>query len=591
MGGGGRICAAVLGVLTALVMAAPAAGDSMVVQPDGKIVMLGETWPQAGAIARLEPDGALDRSFGSGGYALDYRLPSLQTLALQPDGRIVATATSGLQLARYLSDGSPDLGFAGDGIGGSGEPDPFNFSFANLGPAPLTVLPGGSLAAAEAKNPPEGDAEVWIRRYDADGAFEETLGHLPDPGPASFVRISDLLPQADGSLVGAGSKYVVSPTELRSSALLARFLPGSGSDFDPSFGGGAGLVLPVSEDRSQTFVGFRALAPDGDGLVAGGSVRRTFLVARFANDGTLDQSFGEGGVAALPIHGPAESADLAQSWAEDVAALPGGRIVLVGGTSVWGERVSTKYGSACKDCPQPLLAMVDSSGSLDPGFGEGGVLRLLKPDGSTFVGSIEQVVTLSDGKLLLKGTVPGPAGMVPPFVARLNPDGSYDPTFGEGGLTVLRFPCTDQSHAERQRAGCVARLRAKAKIRGLRQGHPALSLRASSTVDWAAVSDLTLTLPKYVRLSRGFRSKLRVRGAGDELKVSVTPPRSGKPYTVIAFSQVGLARLLRVRFEPGALHLRARLPRRGLTLKLRAHFLDSRWGSWAGHDEITRRVG
>jgi len=563
----------------------------MVAQPDGKILVLGETWPQAGAIARLEPNGTLDRSFGSGGFALDYRLPSLQTLALQPGGRIVATATSGLQLARYLSDGSPDLDFAGDGIGGSGEPDPSSFSFANLGAAAITVLPGGSIAVAEAQDPPEGDAEVWIRRYDAAGAFQETLGHLPDPGPASSVRIADLLPQPDGSLVGAGSKYEVSPTELRSSALLARFLPGSGSNFDPSFGRGAGLVFPVSEDRSQTFVGFRALAPDGDGLVAGGSVRRTFLAVRFAKDGTLDQSFGEGGIAALPIHGPAESAELAKSWAEDIAALPGGRIVLAGGTSEWGEYIPHKYGYSCATCPQSLLAVVDGSGNLDPSFGEGGIVRLPKSDGSVFVSSIDQVVGLPDGKILVKGTVPGLAGMAPPFVARLDPDGSYDPTFGEGGLTVLRFPCTDQSHAERQRAGCVARLRAKVRRGALRQRRLALSVRARPSLSWAAFGDLTLTLPRYVRLSRGFRSKLRVRGAGDEVKVRVTGPRSGKPYTVIALSSLGLPRQLRIRFEPGALHLRSRLPRRGLALKLRAHFLDSRWGSWAGHDEVTRRAG
>ena len=281
----------------------------------------------------------------------------------------------------------------------------------------------------------------------------------------------------------------------------------------------------------------------------------------------------------------------ARNWAEDVAVLGAGRILAAGGTSEWGEWVATKYGYSCNECPQPLLAMFDASGSLDPSFGDGGVLRLSKPDGSLFLAAVEEVVPLSDGKILVKGTFPGAASMESLFFARLNPDGSYDPTFGEGGLAVLRFPCTDQSHAERQRAGCVPRLRARARASGLRQRRPVLSLRARPTLDWAAIGDLTVTLPKYVRLSRGFRSKLRVRGASDELKVSVTPPRSGKPYTVIAFSQVGLPRQLRVRFEPGALHLRARLPRRGLMLKLRAHFLDSRWGTWAGHDEVTRRAG
>jgi hypothetical protein len=237
--------------------------------------------------------------------------------------------------------------------------------------------------------------------------------------------------------------------------------------------------------------------------------------------------------------------------------------------------------------------MVDASGDLSQGFGSGGVLRLLKPDGSLFVGKAEQVDPLADGKILVKGAIPLPEspGFEAPFLARLNPDGSYDPTFGEGGLTVVRFPCTDQSRAERRHAGCVASLRAKLGLGGLRQRRPFLSVRARPSLDWAAVGDLTLTFPKYLRLTRDFRSKMSVRGAGAEAKVHVIPPHDQKPYTSLTFSELGSARQLRVRFEPGALHLRGRVPRKGLTFKLRVHFSDARWGTWAGHDEIARRVG
>jgi uncharacterized delta-60 repeat protein len=561
----------------------------MVVQPDGKMLLLGGVWPQAGALARLEPDGALDQGFGRGGFVLDYRLPSFRALALQPDGRIVGAAVGGVQLARYLPDGSADPGFAGGGVGGSDEADQPHFPYGDLGPTAIAVLPGGSIAVAEVHDLGAGDVDVRIKRYSADGTFLETVGRIPSPGPGSSARISDLLLEPDGSLVGAGSKYELS--DLRSSALLARFLPGSGSDYDPSFGGGAGLVSPVSEDRSPFFVGFRALAPDGDGLVAGGSTRRTFLVARFTKDGTLDQSFGEGGFAALPIHGPAESVELAKSWAEDVAALPGGRTVLAGGTSEWGEFVPTKYGLSCDTCPQPLLAMADASGKLSPGFGDGGVLRLAKPDGSVFIGSIEQVVPLSDGKILVKGSVPSPQVEEAPFVARLNPDGSYDSSFGDAGLTVPRFPCTDRPEAERARAHCAARARVALRLTGLRRRRPVLSVRLRPNVDWAGLNELTLTLPKNLRLARGFRSRLQMLGGGEDAEVRVTRPGSEKPYTTLLFRKLGLPRQLRVKFARGALHVRGRLPRRKLIFKVRASFLDYRWSTWGGHDSVVRRAG
>jgi hypothetical protein len=194
---------------------------------------------------------------------------------------------------------------------------------------------------------------------------------------------------------------------------------------------------------------------------------------------------------------------------------------------------------------------------------------------------------------LVKGAIPLPEspGFEAPFLARLNPDGSYDPTFGEGGLTVVGFPCTDQSRMERRRAGCVASLRAKVGLGGLQRRRPVLSVRAWPSLDWAAVGDLTLTLSKYLRLTRGFRSRLSVRGAGGDAKLHVLLPHDQKPYTSLAFSELGSARQLRLRFEPGSLHLRGRVPRRGLTFKLRVHFSDARWGTLAGHDEVMRRVG
>ena len=107
-----------------------AVASSVVVQPDGKIVVAGGAFPLftfAGdfKVARYNPDGSLDTSFGDGGivtttfpegsYASD--------VALQADGKIIAAGTvfvdfnpgessnTDFALARYNPDGTPDAPF------------------------------------------------------------------------------------------------------------------------------------------------------------------------------------------------------------------------------------------------------------------------------------------------------------------------------------------------------------------------------------------------------------------------------------------------------------------------------------------------
>ena len=82
-------------------------GTVMALQPDGKILVAGYTFPWELSVVRYAPDGRLDRSFGSGGVAVG---PSGRALglAIQPDGKIVAAGgnknrRSMFAVARYLA--------------------------------------------------------------------------------------------------------------------------------------------------------------------------------------------------------------------------------------------------------------------------------------------------------------------------------------------------------------------------------------------------------------------------------------------------------------------------------------------------------
>ena len=538
-----------------LATASPAAADTLVVQPDGKMILTGRTWPEYGAIARLQPNGALDPSFGQAGFVIDRRSPGVRSLALQNDGRIVGGVVGGSLLTRYLPDGTPDPRFAGGGLGGTQVRDQPHFLYEEYGPAAVLVQPSGTITVLENRSLGAGNAEAWVRRYDSSGGLLETVGHIPPQGgPTSSVDVVDLAEGADGDLVGAGSIYGFENHRFLSRPLLARFLPGAG--FDPSFGGGSGLVRPRSPEEGSFPPEFKAIAQAGDKLVAVGGSGTTFLVARFSRDGHLDSSFGEGGFAAPVIVGPSQSAVPGslrlKSWAEDVAVAADGDTLLGGGTDQWGTWTPSKSFFECRDCPQPMLARLDSSGRLDPSFGEGGLLHLLKPDGAIFEGRIEQVTVLADEKILVKGTLSTPGHGIS-FVARLNPDGSYDRDFGSEGLAVVEFPCAFQA---KDRQGCVPSASLELGLHGLSSGRPAISLRTAPDVPWATVGTVTLYLPPGVRPAARFRSRVRVIADGtlaSTSKVRVVRSKHRKQRTKLIVGRFGLARDLLVKLQVGSL--------------------------------------
>ena len=105
---------------------------SLVVQSDGKIVVAGAAATDRNftfdfALARYEPDGSLDGSFGTSGLVttgFGVQLAAALDVALQPDGLIVAAGyadntagTLGYQfaLARYNANGSLDATFGSEG--------------------------------------------------------------------------------------------------------------------------------------------------------------------------------------------------------------------------------------------------------------------------------------------------------------------------------------------------------------------------------------------------------------------------------------------------------------------------------------------
>lgn len=187
---------------------------------------------------------------------------------------------------------------------------------------------------------------------------------------------------------------------------------------DAGFGSGGTVRTDLGGDEQVRDV---ALDAQGRIVVAGYSGFQytpavdEALVARYLPDGSLDQSFGEGGVARAGTGG-----------AQAVAIDPTGRIVISGGTSFGPFENPWR------------VARLTSSGGLDPSFGGGDG----EVTGSLYSESnyAEDVVVDPNGRVYFAAC--GQNAETPPVFAagRLLADGAVDQSYGEQGLAKIEFP-------------------------------------------------------------------------------------------------------------------------------------------------------
>jgi uncharacterized delta-60 repeat protein len=297
--------------------------------------------------------------------------------------------------------GDLDTTFAGDGtlwsyLPGNGGPptDPRDEATA------VAVDGGGILVATH--------GAVWafaIRRYTADGTLDTTFGtngpeglSTPFAGVGGQVRAMAIQP--DGRIVVGGFAG--------GGFALARLMP-DGS-LDASFGSGGQVLSDFFPGASELAYGM-ALQVDGRIVLAGqadGGAGVVVTLARYNSDGSLDTTFGAGGLVLSGFPGAANA----------VAVQPDGRIVVAGLSF--------------------LVTRFDADGSLDAGFGSGG--RVAVPFGGPGESEANAILVQPDGRIVVGGATLTIYGSQDEFaLARLNPDGSLDKPFGHGGMVTTDF--------------------------------------------------------------------------------------------------------------------------------------------------------
>ena len=352
--------------------------------------------------------GDLDSTFGTGGLVTtslnDYEIG--KSIAIQPDGKILVAGDSyngvdfDFALARYETDGTLDLTFGNSGWVTTTFGTETEFTLEIL------VQPDGKILVAGVAQMGSNLNDFALARYESNGSLDMTFGsgglvttHFGVAGDSAY----GLALQPDGKIVLVGRADNGSDDDLA----LARY-EADGS-LDITFGSG-GLVttdFDGFDDEGESVV----LQEDGKILVAGtsgnGPILKDFALARYESDGSLDMTFGSGGLVTTDFFGGGD-------YGQSIALRPGGKIV-VGGFA--GNRYA--------------LAQYEMNGSLDGAFSNDGKATASYNDSSHYG---RDIAIQSDGKVVIAGQIGSNFGLM-----RFRINGTLDAAFGTGGIVLTNF--------------------------------------------------------------------------------------------------------------------------------------------------------
>src|SRR6476661_2809804 len=198
-------------------------------------------------------------------------------------------------------------------------------------------------------------------------------------------------------------------------------------NLDPTFGTGGTVRTDFAGNIDEANA--VAIQPNGQIIAAGSSFSNSktvedFIVARYDANGSLDKRFGKNGKITTDFFRNVDSISA-------IAIQPDGRIVVAGFAQLGGNGSTPRVFA---------LARYRNDGTPDTSFGNGGALT------TSFGGSfaaVSAVMVQPDGKIVVAGTVdfnPDLPGSGLDFaLARYNPSGTLDGSFGKGGKVVFDF--------------------------------------------------------------------------------------------------------------------------------------------------------
>jgi uncharacterized delta-60 repeat protein len=329
------------------------------VQADGKIVFVGDFTVvnniSRSRVARFNVDGTVDAAFNPPELG-----STVRAVAIQPDGKIIigggfaVAGSTRKYLVRLNADGSLDTSFAD--LSGRNWSGAYSINKIIIQPDNKILFSGPDLNI---------DSNYNIIRLNPDGTLDSGFDHH-----SSSAR-NDIALLSDGKIIASGG-YT-----------LSRY----NSDGTPD------NTFPTLTLSGYESVFATEALPDGKVLLGGDfvSINNTpqIRISRIMPNGSLDATFNPGGSGA-------------NGTLTDVSTTSDGKIYISG------------YFSQYNGTARSKVARLNADGSLDAG------LNYTSPTPFTFV---NKAIGLSDGRVVIIGSDVGGSGV---SLARLNADGSLD---------------------------------------------------------------------------------------------------------------------------------------------------------------------
>jgi uncharacterized delta-60 repeat protein len=214
---------------------------------------------------------------------------------------------------------------------------------------------------------------------------------------------------------------------------IARF--GETGGLDASFGSNGIATVNVAVGTGKKAELARAVVIQSDGKVViagpiehdatatGDAARDTDIaVARFDTTGQLDPTFGANGITRLDLStGTVSGTAFRGDTVWGLTLLPGDNLLVVGGKLADGpDRTDIDY----------AVVKLTASGAADTTFGTNGLVTL---DIGTGSDNPRTAIVQPDGKIVVSGHT-SDAGVITTVLFRLLPNGQFDSTFGRNGV-------------------------------------------------------------------------------------------------------------------------------------------------------------
>ena len=230
--------------------------------------------------------------------------------------------------------------------------------------------------------------------FDFDGIVNTLVGN------EAFAN--SLAIQSDGKIVAAGYAHIISTRDFA----LVRY--NTNGSLDNTFDSDGIVTTPIgmtSDDEAYSI----AIQSDGK-IVVAGTNETEFALVRYNTNGTLDNSFGNGGIVTTQVSNGTE-------YIASIAIQSDGKIVAVGWDS-WG-------GSPF------MIVRYNTNGSLDNTFDNDGIVITTIGIGTKAL----SVAIQNDGKIVVAGGSSN-GSTSHNTLARYNTNGSLDSTFDTDGIVV-----------------------------------------------------------------------------------------------------------------------------------------------------------